>query len=79
MAAGGGQWERGAGVRDGQMRTIPHRTETNKVRLHSTGKQNQDPAVSQSGKEDEEDCRHKRVTKPLCCEEEMNTILCTRQ
>lgn len=79
MAAGGGQWERDAGVRDRQMRTITHRMETNRVLLHGTGKQNQDPAINQSGKEDEEDCRHKRVTKLLCCEAEMNTALCTRQ
>lgn len=72
---GGGEWRGGMGVRDWQMQTITHRVETNKVLLHGTGNQNQDPAVNQNGGGYEEDCRHKRITKLLCCKAEVYTSI----
>lgn len=55
--SGRGAWERGMGERDWQMQAVTRRVETNKVLLHGTGNQNQDPAINQNGKEYEDDCR----------------------
>lgn len=73
---GGGAWERGVGERDWQMQAVTRRVETNKVLLHGTGNQNQDPEINQNGKEYEEDYRHKRVTKLPRCKADVNTTLC---
>ena len=72
---GGGEWRGGVGVRDWQMQTITHRAETNKLLLHGTGNQNQDPAGNQNGGGYEEDCRHKGITKLLCCKAEVYTSM----
>lgn len=55
--------ERGMGERTGRCKLL-HEGETNKVLLHGTGNQNQDPAINQNGKEYEDDCRQTQLSCP---------------